>query len=203
MMLLTLYTIAVLVGIAIAQHPDNWTPSNNEPSIPVLDCSARDASTSALASCTSHWDSSKTGYPDECHDLLFQQGLFHTCTTASPTSSSNIPTTKPTYMLMEGSTLATLTSTRVVTELAPAPPNIKAEYTYATATLDNSAADLLGPPYPVYKPGFPRPDCPGESFISSTVGLTVGRSGPLLCGVHLAHSNLDRRARYLRSMQTL
>lgn len=193
---------AILIGIVIAQHPDNWTPSTNEPTnIPVLDCSARDASTSALASCTSHWDSAATDYPSDCRDLLFAQGLFSTCTIASPT-----PTKQPRYALMDGTTMATFTTTRHITELAPMPTvatdtstrrttelapmdgtttatltstrriirrinelapmpsNVKGADTYP-APVENG---LLGPPDPVFKLGYPCPDCPGKSLSTTS-----------------------------------
>lgn len=137
----------ILVGLGVAQHPHNWTPSTQEPSkTPILDCSARDASESALVSCTSHWDTWAKDHPAECRDLHLEQGRFSTCTSASSTPS-----------------LTTITILRETTEPGLAPRNIKAAYTSVPTTPDNSVAQLLGPPDPVFKAGFPTPDCPGKS----------------------------------------
>ncbi|ETN37263.1 uncharacterized protein HMPREF1541_08254 [Cyphellophora europaea CBS 101466] len=157
MMLIFFALFGVLAGPILAQHPDNWSHNSGSPTtIPALDCSVRDSKTSALASCTKSHDTLATNYPEECRSLLMEQGLFSSCITATKPK----PFSKPTYTLMDGTTQATFTSNRIVTQFNVAPPDMKVADIPAPTNSIALLDDLTHPTDPVYDSGYPLPYCP-------------------------------------------
>lgn len=167
----------LLLMLVLGQFPpgDHTIPATQPAAtdFPVLDCSARDSLTSALASCTASEDPTKPDYLKTCADLLWSQGLFATCTTNPTTATArvavekaDITTTNKTIIVDVNARFTT--STRRTSVRYDVAPRVHETPTPTTNSAPTRAGDIWPPDLHTAvtpMPGYPLDDCPGKLFL--------------------------------------